>query len=80
MKVMLLLLFYEVARQEIERTGQSFEAVKAAVKERCVFPTHTPVPAGHDTFCADQITQSFCRYWSKLGLSCQEFLGNVLDL
>lgn len=64
----------EVARQEIERTGQSFETVKAAVKDRCVFTTHTPVPAGHDTFSSDQITQSFCHYWSHLGLSRQEFL------
>jgi starch phosphorylase len=28
-----------------------------AVKERCVFTTHTPVPAGHDKFGLDQMTQ-----------------------
>ncbi len=28
-----------------------------AVKEQCVFTTHTPVPAGHDKFGLDQMTQ-----------------------
>jgi starch phosphorylase len=40
----------ELARQEINRTGQSFNQVKDTVRDRCIFTTHTPVPAGHDTF------------------------------
>ncbi|HEY9844987.1 MAG TPA: alpha-glucan family phosphorylase, partial [Candidatus Caenarcaniphilales bacterium] len=40
----------ELARLEIQRTGKSFYDVEASVRERCVFTTHTPVPAGHDTF------------------------------
>lgn len=29
----------------------------SAVRHRCVFTTHTPVPAGHDRFSADLVTQ-----------------------
>src|SRR5262249_3113523 len=31
-------------------SGQVTEEHKAWVRDRCVFTTHTPVPAGHDTF------------------------------
>jgi starch phosphorylase len=30
-----------------------------AVRQRCVFTTHTPVPAGHDQFPADMVSHSF---------------------
>ncbi len=30
---------------------------RAAVREKCVFTTHTPVPAGHDQFGLDQMNQ-----------------------
>jgi len=65
----------EVARLEMERTGHSFQEVAAAVKGRCVFTTHTPVPAGHDTFSPEQIACYFAHYWPQLGLSQTEFLN-----
>lgn len=65
----------EVARLEMKRTGQSFQEVAAAVKDRCVFTTHTPVPAGHDTFSPEQIACCFTHYWPQLGLSQTEFLN-----
>ena len=34
--------------------SQVSEANVAAVRERCVFTTHTPVPAGHDRFSMEQ--------------------------
>lgn len=70
----------ELARQEINRTGQSFEQVKNTVRDRCIFTTHTPVPAGHDTFTPELIERYFSHYWSQLGLSREEFLnlGNHL--
>lgn len=40
----------EIAREEIKCTGKSFYDVEASVRDRCVFTTHTPVPAGHDVF------------------------------
>ncbi len=70
----------EVARQEIDRTGQSFEQVKDAVRNRCIFTTHTPVPAGIDHFSPEQMELYFGHYWPQLGLERGEFLnlGNNL--
>ncbi|MBD2022587.1 alpha-glucan family phosphorylase [Leptolyngbya sp. FACHB-36] len=65
----------EVARLEIQRTGQSFYDIEAAVRDRCVFTTHTPVPAGHDVFSADLMDSYFAHYWSQLGLSREQFLA-----
>jgi starch phosphorylase len=39
----------ELLRERIE-AGQSKADAVAAVREMCVFTTHTPVPAGHDRF------------------------------
>lgn len=46
------LLVVELLRREAEATGTAIEdpEVVAAVRERCVFTTHTPVEAGHDRF------------------------------
>lgn len=65
----------EVARQEIERTGKSFYDIEADVRNRCVFTTHTPVPAGHDVFSSDLIDSFFAHYWTKLRLSREQFLA-----
>lgn len=65
----------ELARQEIQRTGKSFYDVEAAVRDRCVFTTHTPVPAGHDTFTPDLMDSFFASYWPQLGLSREQFLA-----
>ncbi|MGQ9870079.1 hypothetical protein [Leptodesmis sp.] len=52
----------EVARLEIQKTGQSFYDIEATVRDRCVFTTHTPVPAGHDVFSADLMDSFFAHY------------------
>lgn len=43
----------------IEKQGQAADirAARDAVRRRCVFTTHTPVPAGHDQFPADLVRQ-----------------------
>lgn len=65
----------EAARQEMLKTGKSFYDVEATVRDRCVFTTHTPVPAGHDVFSRDLIESYFSRYWTKLGLSEDQFMA-----
>ncbi|BAY20317.1 putative alpha-glucan phosphorylase [Calothrix sp. NIES-2100] len=65
----------EVARLEIERTGKSFYDIEATVRDRCVFTTHTPVPAGHDVFSPDLIDSYFAQYWPQLRLSREQFLA-----
>jgi starch phosphorylase len=51
------------------RQGVSDTEIEA-VRQQCVFTTHTPVPAGHDRFNADLIRQ-------VLGEPCIELLGRV---
>ncbi len=65
----------EVARMEMQRTGKSFYDVEQSVRERCVFTTHTPVPAGHDVFSGDLIESSFSHYWPTLGLTQEQFMA-----
>ncbi|MBD2082068.1 alpha-glucan family phosphorylase [Leptolyngbya sp. FACHB-17] len=65
----------EVCRQEIEKTGKSFYDIEKSVRDRCVFTTHTPVPAGHDVFSADLMDSFFATYWGQLGLSREQFLA-----
>lgn len=65
----------EVARLEIQRTGKSFYDIEASVRARCVFTTHTPVPAGHDVFSTDLMDSFFAQYWAQLGLSREQFLA-----
>lgn len=64
----------EVARQLVHR-GEPFERVKTVVQQRCVFTTHTPVLAGHQTFSIDLMTEYFANYWQQLGLTKDQFLA-----
>ena len=65
----------EVARQEMEFSGQSFYEVENWVRDRAVFTTHTPVPDGNDVFSADMMDSFFGNYWPRLGLTREEFLN-----
>ncbi|HEY9624781.1 MAG TPA: alpha-glucan family phosphorylase, partial [Crinalium sp.] len=65
----------EVARLDVKRTGKSFYDVEASVRDRSIFTTHTPVPAGHDVFSADLMDSFFANYWADLGLSREQFLA-----
>ena len=65
----------EVARQEIECTGKSFYDIEDNVRQKCVFTTHTPVPAGHDVFSSDLMDSFFAHYWHQLHLSREQFLA-----
>ncbi|WP_239651559.1 alpha-glucan family phosphorylase [Neosynechococcus sphagnicola] len=65
----------ELARIEMERTGKSFYDIEATVRDRCIFTTHTPVPAGHDAFSPDLMDSYFAYYWPQLKLSREQFLA-----
>ena len=47
-------LTFELLREQLAH-GLSRKNAEQAVRELCVFTTHTPVPAGHDRFPADLI-------------------------
>ena len=57
----------EVARAATE-LGVSGEDALAAARERTVFTTHTPVPAGNDTYPAAQIAGALAPLVGDLGL------------
>ena len=49
----------ELLRREILENGKDFEQAKEDVKQRIIFTTHTPVPAGHDQFSFDLVSKYF---------------------
>lgn len=51
------LLTAELLREHMDSHGKQDVDVEAinAVREQCVFTTHTPVPSGHDQFTRDQV-------------------------
>src|SRR5207253_4159435 len=46
----------EMAREDVA-AGRSFEDALEAARSRTVFTTHTPVPAGNETYTADEIAE-----------------------
>jgi starch phosphorylase len=56
----------ELARPQIEPRG-SLEAALEAARELTVFTTHTPVPAGNDTYPADHFVQAVAPLIRRLG-------------
>ena len=53
----------------------TFKEAAELARETTVFTTHTPVPAGHDTFPFQLVEKHFDGYWQSLGLDREEFLS-----
>ncbi|HWR71175.1 MAG TPA: alpha-glucan family phosphorylase, partial [Dehalococcoidia bacterium] len=51
-----------------------------AVRRRCVFTTHTPVPAGHDRFPAWLVSQVLGDEFTSALHSCRCFLDSTLNM
>jgi glycogen phosphorylase len=64
----------ELARAEGERTGASLEDAFEAVRQRTVFTTHTPVPAGNDTYPAPQMAEALGGIASEMGVDPQRLV------
>src|SRR5712691_2160389 len=60
--------------RELVASGLSFFEAREAVAANSLFTTHTPVPAGNDTFGYDLIDKYFGSYWTQLGLTREQFL------
>jgi starch phosphorylase len=45
----------ELIGEELTRSPDDSDGARERVRERCVFTTHTPVPAGHDRFPPDLV-------------------------
>jgi starch phosphorylase len=68
--------FMHVERlRELVVAGHSYEEAVAQVRASSIFTTHTPVPAGHDTFSFDQVEQCAGAMWDEMQISREQFLG-----
>ncbi|MDO5483299.1 MAG: alpha-glucan family phosphorylase, partial [Desulfovibrionaceae bacterium] len=54
--------------------GMSYEEATIRVRSNMVFTTHTPVPAGNESFSLDLVERYFSGIATKLGLSWQQFV------
>ncbi len=55
--------------------GEEFDTALELVASNTVFTTHTPVPAGHDAFDAELVSEYFAGLAGDLGLELSEFLA-----
>jgi len=56
-------------------SGSTFDDAAAAVHSRVVFTTHTPVPAGNETYSPEEFLAAFGALPSRLGIDDDRFLG-----
>ena len=64
----------EMTRPAFEQ-GSDFASAFEDVRRRTVFTTHTPVPAGNDTYPADQVRAALAPVANSLGTSGDEIVG-----
>ena len=64
----------EEVRAEVAR-GVPFEEALAAARERTVFTTHTPVPAGNDTYPPEQVERTLRRLAEAAGTDAQHVIA-----
>ena len=55
--------------------GLTFDAAREVVQSTTVFTTHTPVPAGNDTFDPELVRAYFEEYCKELGVNYKVILG-----
>lgn len=69
-------LTLELTREMIQSGVLPFVEAAKAVKQKCVFTTHTPVAAGNDEFAVDLLMRAIGPTFEKdLGLTRNEFLA-----
>ena len=76
------LLALELLDEEAKRAGRQAVAREdvEAVRKRCVFTTHTPVPAGHDKFHLELARKVIGERDDFFGLEGILFEGNILNM
>jgi starch phosphorylase len=67
-------LFIERLRHEMKQ-GHSFAQAREKIVNTSVFTTHTPVPAGHDTFSFEVVGEYFHRTIDELGITKEDFIA-----
>ena len=64
----------ELAADEVA-SGTSLDEAQARIRERFVFTTHTPVPAGNEVYGADELLAALPDLAARLGLDERTYLG-----
>lgn len=59
--------------REYTSKGMTYKEAVQRVREASIFTTHTPVPAGHDSFSAEQVEQCTGPFWEEMGITRDEF-------
>ena len=59
--------------RELTSRGVPYDDATGQVRARSVFTTHTPVPAGHDTFTFDDLARCSGSIWDQLGVDRDAF-------
>ena len=67
-------LTLELLRDELKQGIDEVEARKR-VASRCIFTTHTPVPAGHDRFSSEMLGHVLGRFWGETGLTHDQLMA-----
>jgi starch phosphorylase len=68
-------LTLELLREEL-KNGVEREEARNRVVSRCIFTTHTPVPAGHDRFSSEMLSHILGRFWSETGLNHDQLMAH----
>jgi len=63
----------ERTKYYMEKYNLDFRSAKQITRSSSIFTTHTPVPAGNETFKLDLMDKYFNNYIGSLGLSKEEF-------
>ena len=64
----------ELARREYSGNGSLGAALEIA-RTRTIFTTHTPVPAGNDTYPAHQVAETLAQIAGTLGVEAEEIIS-----
>jgi glycogen phosphorylase len=67
-------LTLELLQKELKK-GKNLSLAHETVVSRCIFTTHTPVPAGHDRFSAELLHDALGRFWSESGLTGEQLMS-----
>lgn len=67
-------LVLELLQQEL-KLRKTREEAEQIVRSKCVFTTHTPVPAGHDRFNSELMAYSFGIFWNSTGLTHEDLMS-----
>lgn len=65
----------ERVRELVQEKGMSWQEAGEYVRGNTLFTTHTPVPAGNDSFAFELVEKFFWQYWGALGVTRDQFMN-----